>query len=55
MAEAITIARPYAVAVFRLAKEKKSLATWSDELALLSGIASNEQIKAAIDNPKLDA
>jgi len=55
MAEAITIARPYAVAVFRLAKEKKSLATWSEELALLSGIASNEQIKAAIDSPKLDA
>jgi len=55
MAEVTTIARPYAVAVFRLAKEKKALAAWSDELALLSGIASNEQIKAAIDNPKLDA
>ena len=55
MAEAITIARPYAVAVFRLAKEKKSLAIWSDELALLSAIASNEHIQTAIDSPKLAA
>ncbi|OAM51989.1 ATP synthase F1 subunit delta [Methylovorus sp. MM2] len=55
MAEAITIARPYASAVFRLAKEKKSLAAWSGELALLAAIASNEQIKLSIDDPKLDA
>jgi len=60
MAEAITIARPYAVAVFRLAKEqgakqKQALTTWSDALALLAAIATNDQISDAIDNPKLVA
>ena len=53
MAEAITIARPYATAVFRLAKEKKALAKWSDELALIAAVAENAQIKNLIDDPKL--
>ena len=33
MAEISTIARPYAVAIFNLAKEEKSLSDWSDILA----------------------
>ena len=53
MAEAITIARPYATAVFRLAKEKNALAAWSEQLSLLAAVASNEQVKALIDDPKL--
>ena len=53
MAEAITIARPYATAVFRLAKEKKALAKWSDELALIAAVSDNAQVKALIDDPKL--
>ncbi|HEY3299811.1 MAG TPA: F0F1 ATP synthase subunit delta [Methylophilaceae bacterium] len=53
MAEAITIARPYATAVFRLAKEKNALAEWSEQLGLLAGIASNVEISALIDDPKL--
>ena len=53
MAEAITIARPYATAVFRMAKEKKALAQWSDELALIAAVAENAQIKNLIDDPKL--
>jgi len=53
MAEAITIARPYATAVFRLAKEKKALAKWSEELALIAAVAENAQIKNLIDDPKL--
>ena len=55
MAEAITIARPYAVAVYRLAKEKNALANWSQMLALAATIASDEQMRAFIDNPKVDA
>lgn len=53
MAEAITIARPYATAVFRLAKEKKALAKWSEELAFIGAVSDNAQVKALIDDPKL--
>ena len=53
MAEAITIARPYATAIFRLAKENKSLAAWSGQLALLTAIADDAQMKVLIDDPKL--
>ena len=55
MAEAITIARPYAVAGYRLAKETKTLADWSQMLALAATIAADEQMRAFIDNPKVDA
>lgn len=53
MAEAVTIARPYGVAVFRLAKEKNALAGWSDMLALAAGVASDVQVKGLIEDPKL--
>lgn len=53
MAEAVTIARPYAVAVFRLAKEKKALAQWSDMLSLAAAVAANPQMHALIEDPKL--
>lgn len=53
MAEAITIARPYATAVFRLAKAKKALAKWSEELALIAAVTENAQVKNLIDDPKL--
>ena len=51
MAEAVTIARPYAVAVFRLAKEKKTLAKWSEMLALIAAVAANEQMRMLIEDP----
>jgi F-type H+-transporting ATPase subunit delta len=53
MAEAITIARPYATAVFRLAKEKNALAEWSEQLGFLAGITSNAEVSALLDDPKL--
>jgi F-type H+-transporting ATPase subunit delta len=53
MAEAVTIARPYGVAVFRLAKEKNALAKWSEMLALAAGVAANAQMQIVIDDPKL--
>lgn len=55
MAESATIARPYAEAVFRLAKNKQALEPWSDHLALLAAVARNPQIQAVIGNPKLTA
>ena len=53
MAEAITIARPYATAIFRLAKEKKALDKWSHELAFIAAVTQNAQVKVLIDDPKL--
>ena len=55
MAEAITIVRPYAVAAFRLVKEKNALGKWSDMLALAAGVAADPQMKIFIDNPKVTA
>jgi F-type H+-transporting ATPase subunit delta len=53
MAEAVTIARPYAVAVFRMAKEKNALAKWSEMLGLASAVAADAQMHALIEDPKL--
>ena len=53
MAEAVTIARPYAVAVFRLAKEKNALAKWSEMLGLASAVTADAQMRALIEDPKL--
>lgn len=51
MAEAVTIARPYAVAVYRLAKEKNALARWSEMLAFATAVASDPQMLALNDDP----
>jgi len=55
MAEAVTIARPYAVAAFRLAKENNALASWSDMLGFAAAVASDARMKAYIDDPKVGA
>lgn len=55
MAEAITIVRPYAVAAFRLAKEKKTLTQWSEMLSFAAAVAADEQMKTFIDDPKVTA
>jgi len=55
MAEAVTIARPYAVAVFRLAKEKNALPRWSEMLALASAVVADPQMSALIENPKVSS
>lgn len=53
MAEAITIVRPYAVAAFRLAKEKKALTQWSEMLNFAAAVAADEQMKIYIEDPKV--
>ena len=53
MAEKITIARPYAQAIFELAREQDELGKWSEMLALCAAVASNEDMAALVDNPKL--
>lgn len=55
MAEARTIARPYAEAVFRLARSNNTLPAWSAMLQLAAAIAADEHIRAVIGNPKVPA
>ncbi len=55
MAEAITIARPYAEAVFKLAKEEKKLSVWSEMLDVILLVISDKQISAILNNPLIPA
>lgn len=55
MAERTTVARPYADAAFAIARDRGELAKWSEMLAIASGIASDERVAEALENPKLDA
>jgi len=55
MAESITIARPYAEAVFQLADKAGELAKWSETLANMAGIAANPGMLEAMGNPRLTA
>ncbi|MDF1589615.1 MAG: F0F1 ATP synthase subunit delta [Gammaproteobacteria bacterium] len=51
MAEAITIARPYANAVFAIAHEKSELKAWSDLLATLSLCVADPKMQSIITSP----
>jgi F-type H+-transporting ATPase subunit delta len=53
MAELTTIARPYAEAAFRIARDGNALPAWSQMLRLLTEVASDARVAAALDNPKL--
>ena len=55
MAELITIARPYAEAAFRLARDANALPAWSQMLQLASSVVVDPRVAAALDNPKLTA
>jgi len=52
MAELITVARPYAEAAFRLAKETNSLSGWSEALAVLAAAAQDPSAAEFAANPK---
>jgi F-type H+-transporting ATPase subunit delta len=53
MAEPVTIARPYAEAVFKLALEGNALAAWSDAIANLDGVVADSRVQACISDPKV--
>lgn len=53
MAEISTIARPYAVAAYKLGREQNALSKWSEMLGFAAAVAENEQIKAYIQDPKV--
>ena len=55
MAEPVTIARPYAEAAFRLARDKANLSGWSEMLTILAAVVVDPQMQACIDNPNLSA
>ena len=55
MAEISTIARPYAVAAYRLGKEQKALAKWSEMLGFATQVANDTKMQAYINDPKVVA
>ncbi len=54
MAETITIARPYAQAIFSLAQEQDDLKGWSAMLQYAAAVAADPQMVAVIDSPAFD-
>lgn len=53
MAEAITIARPYAEAIFKLAEGGRALSSWSEILEFTSAVVQEPQVNALIGNPQI--
>jgi F-type H+-transporting ATPase subunit delta len=51
--EKITVARPYAEAVFARAQEADELDLWSDMLGLLSALLQTPEISGLVEHPKL--
>jgi F-type H+-transporting ATPase subunit delta len=55
MAENITIARPYAQAIFSLAQEQSDLKGWSDMLAFAAAVAADPEMVTVIASPSFDS
>lgn len=55
MAQVTTIARPYARAVFEIAREAKDFDGWQQQLDALAGLVAAPEMRAAIGNPKFGA
>jgi len=53
VAEPITVARPYAEAAYALARDGNALPAWAEMLRVATAVASDAQVRAALDNPKL--
>ncbi len=54
MEDLTTLARPYAVAVFRLAQEQGELDRWSEMLQLLAEVVGDPTMKGLIVDPRLE-
>ena len=52
MAELVTIARPYAKAVFDLARDTNQLAEYSEMLGFMADVYTNSEVQTALANPK---
>jgi F-type H+-transporting ATPase subunit delta len=53
MAEALTLARPYAEAAFQVAQQSGQLPAWSDALERLSAVLDQPQARALLGDPGL--
>lgn len=53
MAETITIARPYAQAVYELASSQNRLKEWSGMLSTVAAVVTDPQMQAFIQNPRV--
>ncbi|MBI5450235.1 MAG: F0F1 ATP synthase subunit delta [Gammaproteobacteria bacterium] len=53
MAEKLTIARPYAEAVFSLASSHKRLNEWSKTLHAAAAVAGSDALRTIVGNPKV--
>lgn len=54
MTELSTLARPYAEALFDLAKETQAFETWSQSLAFLTALVQEPHMERIIANPRID-
>ncbi len=52
MAENLTLARPYARAVFELASEKRAFDRWSKTLSVLAALSADAGVQAMFASPK---
>lgn len=55
MAESVTIARPYAEAIFKMAKDAGALGVWSTRLQRLALIAQDQEMAEVIGDPRMSA
>lgn len=55
MAEPTTIARPYAEAAFKLARDEQNLAHWSEMLTLIEVCVTDRNIASRIGDPNVTA
>jgi len=54
MSELATLARPYATAIFKRAKETNATEKWSQNLSFIKAVLSDKDISVLVDNPKLN-
>jgi F-type H+-transporting ATPase subunit delta len=55
VAERITIARPYAKAVFKLAHGQQRLPQWSEALMVAASVVADPRVAALLNNPAISA
>lgn len=53
MTELATLARPYAVAIFKRAQQVQSAVQWSEMLGFLAAVMQDPTVRRLIDNPRL--
>jgi F-type H+-transporting ATPase subunit delta len=55
MAERITLARPYAKAIFMLASETQNWQSWSDDLRLLADLVRHPDLEPLLHDPRVSS